>query len=185
MPSPKPEIRRQTGTRSPSGKPLTRSSTRFARLRLPWGFSTLRVAILLATWPALAPAEYSIDWRTVDGGGGASTGGVYTVSGTIGQPDGGAMTGDRFALTGGFWSIIAAIQTPGAPVLSISCTNSAVILSWPAPAEGYSLEQTLTLPCSSSAWKPVTTGQYQTNGTKVLALVPTASKNMFFRLHKP
>jgi hypothetical protein len=28
-----------------------------------------------------------LDWFTIDGGGGTSTGGVYAVSGTIGQPD--------------------------------------------------------------------------------------------------
>ena len=33
--------------------------------------------------------SYSIDWFTIDGGGGTSTGGVYSLSGTIGQPDAG------------------------------------------------------------------------------------------------
>jgi len=47
---------------------------------------------------------YSIDWFTIDGGGGTSTGGVYSVSGTIGQPDAGpAMTGATFTVLGGFW----------------------------------------------------------------------------------
>src|ERR1035437_2294046 len=31
--------------------------------------------------------SYSIDWYKIAGGGGSSTGGVYAVSGTIGQPD--------------------------------------------------------------------------------------------------
>ena len=48
--------------------------------------------------------SYSIDWNKVAGGGGVSTGGVYTVTGTIGQPDAGAMTGGSYSLTGGFWS---------------------------------------------------------------------------------
>ena len=51
----------------------------------------------------------------MDGGGGTSTGGGYTVTGTIGQPDAGTMGGGTFSLNGGFWGIIAAIQTPGAP----------------------------------------------------------------------
>jgi hypothetical protein len=38
---------------------------------------------------------YSIDWSTVDGGG-TSTGGVYSVSGTLGQPDAGAMSGGDY-----------------------------------------------------------------------------------------
>lgn len=41
---------------------------------------------MLFTSAALAQS-YSIDWFTIDGGGGTSTGGVYSVSGTIGQPD--------------------------------------------------------------------------------------------------
>lgn len=32
-------------------------------------------------------ADYSIDWYTIDGGGGQISGGAYTLTGTIGQPD--------------------------------------------------------------------------------------------------
>jgi len=43
--------------------------------------------LVLTTCLAVAPAgaqSYSINWSTIDGGGGTSTGGVYTVSGTVG-----------------------------------------------------------------------------------------------------
>jgi hypothetical protein len=40
----------------------------------------------------------------VDGGGGASQGAPYTLSGPIGQPDAGTMAGGTFVLRGGFWS---------------------------------------------------------------------------------
>jgi hypothetical protein len=36
-----------------------------------------------------ALAQYAINWHTIDAGGGTSTGGVYSVSGSIGQPDAG------------------------------------------------------------------------------------------------
>ncbi len=50
--------------------------------------------------------QYSIDWYKVAGGGGTSTGGTYSVSGTIGQHDaGGPMTGGNYSLTGGFWAL--------------------------------------------------------------------------------
>jgi len=40
----------------------------------------------------------------MDGGGVmSSTGGEFSLGGTIGQPDAGVMTGDVFELTGGFW----------------------------------------------------------------------------------
>lgn len=47
---------------------------------------------------------YVLEWTTIDGGGGVSSGGAYTLSGTIGQHDAGTvMTGGIFNLTGGFW----------------------------------------------------------------------------------
>ena len=48
------------------------------------------------TAQAVRAESYSIDWFTIDGGG-TSTGGVYSVSGTIGQLDAGQMSGDGFA----------------------------------------------------------------------------------------
>ncbi|MBE0540621.1 MAG: hypothetical protein IH623_04460 [Verrucomicrobia bacterium] len=46
-------------------------------------------ALVLATWSVHAQTNYAIDWCALDGGGGTSTGGVYSVSGAIGQPDAG------------------------------------------------------------------------------------------------
>ena len=51
-----------------------------------------------------ATGPYEITWSTIDGGGGTSTGGNYTLSGTIGQPDAGMMSGGDYKLVGGFWS---------------------------------------------------------------------------------
>jgi hypothetical protein len=56
---------------------------------------------------------FDLTWSTIDGGGvgvsDESTGGNYTLSGTIGQPDPrnvpDAMTGGTYKLTGGFWVI--------------------------------------------------------------------------------
>jgi Dockerin type I domain len=48
--------------------------------------------------------DFDLSWHTVDGGGVMrSTGGDFELSGTIGQPDAGAMSGGNFTLTGGFW----------------------------------------------------------------------------------
>lgn len=68
---------------------------------------------LAALVPAAALAQPSISWYTIDGGGGTSSGGVYSVSGTIGQPDaGGPMTGGSFSLYGGFWVVGPGGQPP-------------------------------------------------------------------------
>ena len=49
--------------------------------------------------------SYDMSWFTIDGGGGTSTGGSYSLSGTIGQHDaGGPLTGGSYSLSGGFWA---------------------------------------------------------------------------------
>jgi hypothetical protein len=46
------------------------------------------VVFLTSAFCLRAPAQsYLIDWYKVAGGGGTSTGSVYAISGTIGQPD--------------------------------------------------------------------------------------------------
>src|SRR3989442_10530644 len=80
--------------------------------------------LLLVVLPSAVDAQnYSIDWFTIDGGGGTSTGGVYSVSGTIGQPAAGHLSGGNYTIDGGFLVIIAAIQTPGAPLLLAMLTS--------------------------------------------------------------
>ena len=129
--------------------------------------------------------SYSIDWHTLDGGGGTSTGGVYSVSGTIGQPDAGAqpMTGGNFSLTGGFWSLLSVVQTPGAPTLSISMTSSnTALVSWPSPSTGFNL-QVNTNGLATVNWSnaPAATD----NGTIKYLIVNPPSGNRFYRLFKP
>ena len=47
---------------------------------------------------------YDLSWSTIDGGGHTfSTGGDYSLGGTIGQPDPGLLTGGEYTLGGGFW----------------------------------------------------------------------------------
>jgi hypothetical protein len=47
---------------------------------------------------------YDLSWSTVDGGGlTTSTGGIYGVAGTMGQPDAATSTGGIYVITGGFW----------------------------------------------------------------------------------
>ena len=64
------------------------------------------VILTLALAPALLAQDFDISWYTIDGGGEMFTsGGDFELSGTIGQPDAGAMTGGEFELVGGFWAI--------------------------------------------------------------------------------
>jgi len=128
--------------------------------------------------------SYSIDWYKVAGGGGTSTGGVYSVSGTIGQHDaGGPMTGGPYSLTGGFWALISVVQTPGLPNLSIRFVNpNSVVVSWPATGS-YTLQQ------NGNAGNPAgwTTSGYTittAGGTNSITVTPPTG-NLFFRLSNP
>ena len=50
--------------------------------------------------------NYTVNWATHDGGGGRSTGGSYTLSGSIAQPDAEPLqpaTGATYQLDTGFW----------------------------------------------------------------------------------
>ncbi len=133
--------------------------------------------------PAISFAQpYSIDWYKVAGGGGTSTSAVYSVSGTIGQPDaGGPMSGGNYSVTSGFWSLINVVQTPGLPnlILVRNGANSVKVL-WPDPATNtYTLQQNGNL--ATTNW---TTSGYSittANGTNSITITPPTG-NLFFRL---
>jgi hypothetical protein len=63
----------------------------------------LLCALLVAGAVLATPQAFDLPWWTVDGGGGTSAGGAYSLSGTIGQPDAGLMSGGDYTLGGGFW----------------------------------------------------------------------------------
>ena len=139
----------------------------------------LLVSSLVLVFGARAQ-NYSIDWFSIDGGGGTSTGGVYSVSGTIGQPDAGHMSGGNYTIDGGFWGIIAAIQTPGSPLLRVvlSSTNT-VVVAWPAPSTGFSLQQNPAV--GSTNWSSVTSNVLVVGSENQVIIAPPAG-NRFFRL---
>jgi len=124
-------------------------------------------------------AQYSIDWFTVDGGGGTSTGGVYSVSGTIGQHDAGqTMTNGQYSLTGGFWALPQAVQTVGAPTLQIvSGTPGNAVISWTPPLTNWVLQENLNF--GTTNWVNSVSGA--TNPIVVPATLP----KKFYRLFKP
>ena len=139
------------------------------------------VAVMLVSM--VVRALYSIDCYDVSGGGGTSTGGVYAVSGTIGQPDAGtAMSGGGFSLTGGFWSLVAVVQTIGAPLLSITRSGSSVIVLWPSSPSGFALQQNASLgtPNWTACGLAVTT-----SGSTNSVTIPSPTGPTFFRLHHP
>jgi hypothetical protein len=143
------------------------------------GFA-LAVALLFFLAAPLHAQSYSINWFKVSGGGGTSTGGTYQVIGTIGQTDaGGPMTNNQYSVTGGFWATITVVQTPGAPQLSIGPSGNSLVISWPASATNFVLQQNSDL--STANW--INTGlPIITNGAIESVTISPPTGNLFFRL---
>jgi hypothetical protein len=106
----------------------------------------------LSVFATLASAQsYSIDWHTIDGGSGTSTGGAFSVSGTIGQPDASAMSGGNYSLAGGFWSAIS--TAPSIPTLiQVWVVGHEVHLRFAGiPGRTYEIERALFV---TGPWRP-------------------------------
>jgi len=141
--------------------------------------SVCLISLLLFSATLVHAQSYSIDWHTIDGGGGASTGSVYAVSGTIGQPDAsGPLNGGTYTLVGGFWALPSAVQTVGAPTLTIAPAGPGqATISWTPATAGFVLQENLNL--GTTNW--VNSASGATNSVTV----PVVPPRKFYRLFKP
>ena len=135
--------------------------------------------IVFAALGLTARAQYAIDWSKIAGGGGTSTGGVYAVSGTIGQPDaGGPLTGGGYSLVGGFWALPFAVQTEGTPLLAIVPFGPGQArISWTPNTPGFVLQENTNL--NTTHWVNSPSGA--SNPVTIPAPLPIKS----YRLRKP
>lgn len=150
--------------------------------------TSLTLGALLMAGAIHADAQgLAMQRSVIAGGSGTSTGGAFALSGTVGQPDaGGPLTGAAFSLTGGFWALPQAVQTVGAPLLSIALSNNLVVVSWPREgADGFVLDRkpTLNTGIVPTFWIQVPF-PYQTNATHVFITTPPDNTG-FYRLRKP
>ena len=135
--------------------------------------------LLLTTALSGFAQSYDLSWFTIAGGGGTSTGGNYSLTGTIGQPDAGTLSGGPYTITGGFWAAIAALPTPGSPQLAVAISGKNVTISWPSPSTGFTLEENPTLnPATWSAVQQTITD----NGTTKSITLSSPAGNKFYRL---
>ncbi len=142
------------------------------------------IALLISLlFPVLGIAQpYSIDWHKIAGGGGAGAGGNYQLSGTIGQHDAsGPMSGGNYSITGGFWVLTQAVQTPGAPALLITGSGNTVTIFW-QNVNGWTLQQNSDL-TAAAGWS-ASGGISLVNGTNHLTFASPPG-NLFFRLAHP
>jgi hypothetical protein len=143
------------------------------------GRSRWAVVLLLVCNSAFA--QYSIDWFTVDGGGGTSSNGTYEITGTIGQPDAGSVVAGNYIIDGGFWTDFEVVPEPGSPGVTIERVSpSSVLLSWPAPSTGFVLQQNTNL--TTTNWVVVSNPPVVVNGEKQVTVSPLVGSR-YYRLN--
>ena len=76
--------------------------------------------IITANADAQSGGTYELMWSTIDSGGATfSTGGVYELGGTIGQPDASNnMSSGNFGLAGGFWASVNVLSKLFLPLIT-------------------------------------------------------------------
>ena len=142
------------------------------------------LALILSPFSVLAQSagSYDLGWSTIDGAGGASSGGRYALSGTIGQPDAGELRGGSYVLVGGFWG--GAVAKPElSAALQITTSSMNVILSWPNALVGFRLQQTFSLAEANVNWTDVEATPVLVGDQDQIRL-PITSQSLFYRLIK-
>lgn len=139
--------------------------------------SRIAALCLILSAAVMAQAQsYSINWYSIDGGGGVSKGGPYVLSGTIGQPDASISTGGSYSLQGGFWAGIVILGQEDMPTLYIDRAGQDVIVSWNPSVTGFVLESTIDL--NDPVWTPISP---DSPGS---VTVPAVDTSRYYRLRK-
>jgi hypothetical protein len=121
-------------------------------------------------WTCNLHAQYTLDWSKFSGGG-AVSGGGYTLDGTVGQSDAGNLSGGGYALDGGFWA--GAIS---APTLFITGAGAEAVLSW--TGSGFVVQSSEE---AKGSWVDVSPG-ITTDGLQYRVHTSVAGRKRFFQL---
>ncbi|HZR97801.1 MAG TPA: hypothetical protein VFE37_03785 [Chloroflexota bacterium] len=99
-----------------AGSPARGAGAGHGRARLArWLALAGALAVLLGASAAAARAQGGLElpwWRVANGGATALVSGSYTLSGTAGQFEAGAVASGNYTLRGGFWGVADATATP-------------------------------------------------------------------------
>ena len=124
--------------------------------------------------------QLAVDFFAVGGVSGASTGGVFTVNATIGEPDT-KLSSDAFTMDTGYSSPLAIVRAPEA-VLHITRLGANAGISWSATLTGFVLQQNSDLN-NPSGWANAGLTIVVTNGQNTVT-APINSFSRFYRLKK-
>ena len=128
--------------------------------------------------------QYAMPWSKIAGGGTMqSTGGVYTLSGTIGQADAGRVAAtNAYRIEGGFWAI--AIQQLGYPALNITRSGTNALVTWITAETGFILQTSADM-TTPTAWSDTAFTPSITGTTNLVTAPLDPAQKKYFRLRRP
>src|SRR5262245_27216930 len=88
-------------------------------------YTLLLVAALMAR-----AGNYEFRPTVIANGGGVAAGGPYTFSYNVGQQTLGPMSGGNYSAELGFWPQVDALAAPVPPVLQVTRSAGAIMLTW-------------------------------------------------------
>jgi hypothetical protein len=116
-------------------------------------FSHRSVLLLASCFLLLVPCafaqQFSIGWGKMAASSGVSTGGVYSISGTIGQAVASTVSSDNQVLESSYWGIMGGVQTLGVPLLAITAAGHLLDGDLQLEFSG-NVDQTYTLQASTN-----------------------------------
>lgn len=127
-------------------------------------FIPIVIALLIASVAvAQIGSGYDLTWSTIDGGGGVSVGGSYTLDHTLGQVDVGTQSGGGYELQAGYWYGVESAVTP-TPTSTPTATATATRTPTPTPTGSRTPTPTATgspTPTPTRTPTPTATGMPQ------------------------
>ncbi|MBI1840310.1 MAG: hypothetical protein HYR88_05590, partial [Verrucomicrobia bacterium] len=134
---------------------------------------TFAMALASIALAATGQAQTSIDWFTLDAGGGAQSSANYLVNFTVGQADVGtaSLSSPNYRIIPGFWALEDLGPEIALPELSIALNGDDVILSWPSPSTGFLLQDVGSFDSDPPPWGN-TAGAVADNGVIRSVTIP-------------
>ncbi len=121
-------------------------------------------------------AVLSLNYATASGGGGACSGGKFSLSGIVGQPLAGDFRAGTYTQQGGF---VPAFTQSVTPALQSTHSGKTFTFTWPAFCAGFVLEQA---PSAGGPWTSQGAGTVAGGNRQVIVMSPPSPA--FFRLRK-
>ena len=138
----------------------------------------MKTLALLLALTTTAAAQYTIDWYTMDAGGGSGAAGAFEMHGTLGQPDPFSGAAGGVICVGGYWSLL----DEAVPLLRIFRVGPNVVLGWPNPSPGFALQASPNLVPPS--WTAVAIAPVNV-GSELQVTWGLPGGRHFFRLRRP